>query len=329
MQRRKTDFAIRLSASDPWVPSEYTKICSKHFKPEDYHQGTKRRLLLAHAVPSQFQESTLQARNCRFRRRRCQRPAEEDCGPAVFSAVPGRSTEHGSSSGRQRRSTDGVAGPPVRATTSPVIIRPLKASSSRCNGEGQQSTGSEAGTFIRVTVAPVVKQYMRGNSLGRNGEGQRNAGSEVIPPVRVTTSPVVIRPLRDSSSGYDCERQRNTGSEVGPAVRATKTPVVVIRSPENSITGLDWEGPEPEEAGGQSKASDIGVTPSSVANEVQNCVEAVPAGVMATSSVACQTQVSGLTIAEYEEQIKALKKECKRLRGELCELRILQLSTET
>lgn len=59
LDRRETwILAVRsvrpLGKDDPWLPSEYTKICSKHFKADDYIQGPKKRYLAPHAVPSRF-----------------------------------------------------------------------------------------------------------------------------------------------------------------------------------------------------------------------------------------------------------------------------------
>lgn len=313
-------------ASGPLVPSEFTKICSKHFKPEDYNQDCKQRRLLPHAVPSQFQQSTLQTHDRRFRRRRRRRPAEDVCAPSGLGAARDGRAEPVSDSGL--RSTGGGAGPPVKVTTSPVVIRPLRDSSSGRDCEGQRKTGGEVGPPVRITT-PVVIRPPRDCSAGRDDEAQQSTGGEAGSPFRVTTSPADTA-LRDNSSGPVCEGQRSTGGEAIPPVRVTTTPVVIMQYVGDSIMGLDWEGPTPAaEAGNQSKGTGVGVTHNNAANVAGNSMEAVPVAVAATSSAACQTQVSGLTIAAYEEQIKSLQKECKRLREELCELRTLQLCVET
>ncbi|EEC14333.1 conserved hypothetical protein [Ixodes scapularis] len=53
--------ARRVERDKSWQPSDHTKICSKHFKPEDYIQGPKKRYLAPHAVPSKFPRTAVKS----------------------------------------------------------------------------------------------------------------------------------------------------------------------------------------------------------------------------------------------------------------------------
>ncbi|KAL3178734.1 hypothetical protein MRX96_009415 [Rhipicephalus microplus] len=52
--------ALRPPCRDPadlWVPSEYARICSKHFTKDEYIQGPRKRYLAPHATPTLFLEA--------------------------------------------------------------------------------------------------------------------------------------------------------------------------------------------------------------------------------------------------------------------------------
>lgn len=218
----------------PWVPSEYAKICSKHFKPDDYIQGPKKRYLAPHATPSQFQQTCgVQTRGRRGRPRK-PRLAEDRSSAAIVSEPPS-----------------------------------ARESSKR-------------------------------------------------PQAGITTTPMVIRHLLGDGS---CLRRDHQG-----AISAVSTQITNAVPSESANARLSAETTEP------SQNADPGVTHSArtlAGSSSQQKPVAVPVhgSHFARPSVCCQTQVTGLTIAAYEEQIQSLRDECKRLRDELCELRRVGVDT--
>ncbi|CAH0722941.1 unnamed protein product, partial [Brenthis ino] len=49
---------IKALRRDNWEPTKYSRLCSKHFAPECYIQGSKRKTLRTGAVPTKFEGFT-------------------------------------------------------------------------------------------------------------------------------------------------------------------------------------------------------------------------------------------------------------------------------
>lgn len=199
---------------DPWMPSEYTKICSKHFTPGDYIQGPKKRYLAPHAVPSQFQSEAVKSGSARRGRPRKTRQKETSGFVSTAAALRNNDTTTGG---------DLDQTPPGRSTTNkPVVIRSVRTDDASAN---------------QHTMPPVIVE-LRGEPCDGVSTTARPSGSGGLLPGRRAVAPMAL------------------GRPVAP-------------------------------------------------------------------SVACQTQVTGLTISAYEEQIRSLRSECKKLRHELFALRSL------
>ncbi|XP_037522716.1 uncharacterized protein LOC119399899 [Rhipicephalus sanguineus] len=122
---------------DPWVPSEYAKICSKHFTPDDYIQARKKRYLAPHATPSLFLEAwDAQTPGHRGRPRK-QRRARDSSSTVVVN----ESLSKAESSER----------PPISTTTTPVVIRHLLGDSSHSKRDHQGTTDS-----VSMRISNVV-----------------------------------------------------------------------------------------------------------------------------------------------------------------------------
>lgn len=201
---------------DPWMPSEYTKICSKHFTPGDYIQGPKKRYLAPHAVPSQFQSAVVKSGSARRGRPRKARQGETSGFVSIAAELANNETTTGG---------DVDQTPPARSTTNkPVVIRRLR--------------GDEASVNERwLTMTPDVVVELRGEPCDGVSTVRHSGGGGLLPGRRAVASAAL-------------------GRAVAP-------------------------------------------------------------------SIACQTQVTGLTISAYEEQIHTLRRECKKLRNELFALRSL------
>ncbi|XP_065301560.2 THAP domain-containing protein 5 isoform X1 [Dermacentor albipictus] len=242
MERRESwTLAVRAlkppiqDSDDPWVPSEYAKICSKHFKPDDYIQGPKKRYLAPHATPSQFQQTCdVQTRG---RRGRPRKPRLADDGS--LAAIVSEPLSMGESSKR----------PQAGITTTPVVIRHLSGYSSRLRCDHQGTVG----TVLTQITSAVPSERADARLNAGTMETSENADPGVTHSARTLTG--------------SCSQQ---------------TPVIVVPLRGSHSTVL---------------------------------------------SVGCQTQVTGLTIAAYEEQIQSLRDECKRLRDDLYELRRVGVDT--
>lgn len=215
--------ALHPPTKNPWVPSEYAKICSKHFKPDDYIQGPKKRYLAPHVTPSQFPPCDVQTRGRRGRPRK-QRKAEGCSSATIVGESPGALEPQ----------------PPAGTTMTPIVIRHLTGDNSPPKRDHQDTCGT---TLTRI----------------------KNVASGENAHIKLNTATM--------------ERSEN----IDPCVRLST-------------------GQSPDD-----------VPP-------QHCH-------VTALSVGCQTQVSGLTIAAYEEQIQSLRDECKRLRDELWELRCSGVDT--
>ncbi|KAH9365152.1 hypothetical protein HPB48_002324 [Haemaphysalis longicornis] len=115
-------------SGDPWLPSEYAKVCSKHFTPDDYIQGPKKRYLAPHAVPSQFQ-STATGKAGKGRRGRPRKIRKEET-PSSVSAASALANKETATKGDLDRTP-----PATGRTNKPVVIRHLRgdeASASEC-----------------------------------------------------------------------------------------------------------------------------------------------------------------------------------------------------
>ncbi|XP_075558104.1 uncharacterized protein LOC142590121 isoform X1 [Dermacentor variabilis] len=241
MERRESwTLAVRAlkppihDSDDPWVPSEYAKICSKHFKPDDYIQGPKKRYLAPHAMPSKFQQTCdVQTRGRRGRPRK-PRLADDSSSAAIVSEP----LSMGESSKR----------PQAGITTTPVVIRHLLGYSSRLRRDHQGTVGT-----VSTQVTSAVPS--------ERGNARLSAGT--------------MEPSENADAGV-------THSAITLAGSCSQQTRVVV-----PLRGSHSAAP----------------------------------------SVGCQTQVTGLTIAAYEEQIQSLRDECKRLRDELYELRRVGVDT--
>ncbi|KAL1469583.1 hypothetical protein MTO96_024913 [Rhipicephalus appendiculatus] len=219
---------------DPWVPSEYARICSKHFTPDDYIQGPKKRYLAPHATPTLFLEACGGQTPGRRGQPRKQRRAKDSSSTVVVNESPSE-VESGER-------------PPTSTTTTPVVIRHLFGDSSRSKRDHQGAADSVSIRISNVVSSKHAEVRLSAETL----EPSENAD----PRVRLSAAALA----------GSCDRQ---------------TPDVVPLLGSRAVA----------------------------------------------LSVGCQTQVTGLTIQAYEEQIHSLKNECKRLRGELCELRCLGVNT--
>nr|XP_037286552.1 uncharacterized protein LOC119179552 isoform X2 [Rhipicephalus microplus] len=226
--------ALRPPCRDPadlWVPSEYARICSKHFTKDEYIQGPRKRYLAPHATPTLFLEACGN-----------QKPGRRG-QPRKQLRVEDRS----SIDGEPPSKVESLKRPPTSTTTTPVVIRHLLGDRSHSKRDHQ-----EAADVTSIRISNVVScRYADVLSAGT---------------------------LEEPSEDADRHVRLSAVTLVGSSDR--QTPDVV---------------PFP--------------------------------GTPAVTSVACQTHVTGLTIEAYEEQIHALKNECRKLRGELCELRYVGVNT--
>ncbi|XP_037286551.2 uncharacterized protein LOC119179552 isoform X1 [Rhipicephalus microplus] len=226
--------ALRPPCRDPadlWVPSEYARICSKHFTKDEYIQGPRKRYLAPHATPTLFLEACGN-----------QKPGRRG-QPRKQLRVEDRS----SIDGEPPSKVESLKRPPTSTTTTPVVIRHLLGDRSHSKRDHQ-----EAADVTSIRISNVVScRYADVLSAGT---------------------------LEEPSEDADRHVRLSAVTLVGSSGR--QTPDVV---------------PFP--------------------------------GTPAVTSVACQTHVTGLTIEAYEEQIHALKNECRKLRGELCELRYVSVNT--
>uniref|UniRef100_A0A224Z483 Transposase protein n=1 Tax=Rhipicephalus zambeziensis TaxID=60191 RepID=A0A224Z483_9ACAR len=219
---------------DPWVPSEYARICSKHFTPDDYIQGPKKRYLAPHATPTRFLEACDgQTPGCRGLPRK-QRRAKDSSSTVVVNESPSE--------------VESSERPPTSTTTTPVVIRHLFGDSSHSKRDHQGAADSVSMRISNVVSTKHAEVRLSAETL----EPSENAD----PHVRLSAVTLA----------GSCDRQ---------------TPDVVPLLGSRAVV----------------------------------------------LSVGCQTHVTGLTIEAYEEQIHLLKNECKKLRGELCELRCLSVNT--
>lgn len=121
---------------DPWLPSEYAKVCSKHFTADDYIQGPKKRYLAPHAVPSRFQ-STAAGKSGKGRRGRPRKILKEETSVSV-SAASAPANEETATTGDPDRT------PLAKGRTNkPVVIRRLR---------GDEASASESLSPVPVIV---------------------------------------------------------------------------------------------------------------------------------------------------------------------------------
>lgn len=167
-------------SGDPWLPSEYAKVCSKHFTPDDYIQGPKKRYLAPHAVPSQFQ-STATGKAGKGRRGRPRKIRKEETSGSVSAAASALANKETATKGDIDRTP-----PATGRTNKPVVIRHLRgdeASASECQSPVPvivevRSESCDVGSVFRtqdpMPVIVDVRSECRdsGSAVSPNGSGQ-------------------------------------------------------------------------------------------------------------------------------------------------------------
>ncbi|KAH7943219.1 hypothetical protein HPB52_006531 [Rhipicephalus sanguineus] len=157
---------------DPWVPSEYAKICSKHFTPDDYIQARKKRYLAPHATPSLFLEAwDAQTPGHRGRPRK-QRRARDSSSTVVVN----ESLSKAESSER----------PPISTTTTPVVIRHLLGDSSHSKRDHQGTTDSVSMRISNVVSSGYADVRLSAETLepSENADPHVRLGAVNVHPAR-------------------------------------------------------------------------------------------------------------------------------------------------
>lgn len=178
--------------------------------------------------------------------------------------------------------------------------------------DGKASKGRK-GRPRKVRQEKSTPSLLAASALASNATATGSDRDQTPPAKRTTNRPVVIRRLRGIEASASLiqnpmpvivdvrSESRDSGSVVGFQDDTTTMPVIADVRSEICDGGSDVRP-----SGGD------GLPPGRQ-----------PVGRSTAPSIACQTQVTGLTISAYEEQIQSLKNECKVLRNELFALRRL------
>lgn len=296
---------------EPWVPNDRSKVCSLHFKPEDYREGVKLRRLKPDAVPTVFPD-----------RPASPHPAAKKDGPKRAPATPPSPAEVSPASARKARFGILCAVPKCDSragVTHDVLFHEIPANLQRRQSwldalrsvrpVGDKSWQPSDHTKI-CSKHFKPEDYIQGPKkryLAPHAVPSKFPRTAVKSLSKAAAKSVTSRVSRAVTANKARTRDLSNTSSFSSSSSSVKT---TDRSCQTDQKRLELS----TASHGQRQSRSIQV--SLVESQNQLAETDVP-----RDSVGCQTLVTGLTIAAYQDQMLMLKDQCNRLQAELLELR--------